>query len=64
MNFVEVTARVFGIYTWGKLKGKTNPKSFVNLTLVAKDVKEAMSRMNTMTGGALVQIDAVKKIAI
>lgn len=60
----RVTATVFGCYTWGKLKGHTNPKAFVRLTVFGDTVKKAIAKLSIQRDekGKIIPGDAFYRI--
>lgn len=57
-----VTVDVFGTYSHGKLAGKTNPKSFVTLTIFGDSVKQALGKINRESGGALTVVRGTHRL--
>jgi hypothetical protein len=55
---------VYGTFSHGKLKGQTNPKQVVSLTMFGDTVKAALGKINRECGGATHIVREIRNLAL
>lgn len=61
---LKVIFQVWGTYTHGKLAGRVNPKSLVEMTFYGQEVRDAVSKLGAQTDGAFYKIKSVENIEL
>lgn len=52
----KIIAKVYGVYTHGRMQGKTNPKSVVTVTVHGETAKDALKNLTKTADGAFYRV--------